>query len=88
MQCGKLEFTRKLPQVRVSSIAQKLFESDHAFGNASGFRGCLDFGASALLSAVVIASVAREVWRVRKLLPVMVIGWRKNFVDWTNGVKM
>ena len=69
----------------VNRVMQEFCESDHAFGNASGFRGCLDFGPSALLSAVVIA---REVWRVRKLLPVMVIGWGRNFVDWTNGVKM
>ena len=54
-------------------------ESDHAFGNASRFRGGLDFGPNALRAAGAEAVAARAVWRVRKLPPVTVRGAVKEF---------
>ena len=44
----------------MSSIVQKFRESDNAFGNASRFRSCLDFGPSTLRAAVVKGRVAGQ----------------------------
>ena len=71
--------TRKLPPVTGSRAVREFCESDHAFGNASRFRSGLDFGPSALRAAAAVAGVARAVWRVRKLPPVMVSGAVKEF---------
>ena len=74
------ELSGELPQVTLSRAKQKFCESNQdAFRNASRFLSGLDCGPSALRAAVPKAGVARPVWRVRKLPPVMVSDAVKEF---------